>query len=535
VRWFFQLTMAIRHPRASGICAKNSQKSSELIGKRREFLKLVLAGTLAATQRFDPAFAAMLGPATPFSPANLVDMAQAIAKTPYVAPKTVLPDPFANLTYEQYVAIRPIPGSEIWSGEKTGFAIEPLHRGFIYAARMDIYIVENGLAQKLIYDPSAFDTGSLQAPASRGDLGFSGFRILTIAEGQGPVETAIFQGASFFRSLARGQNFGVTARGLAIHTGDPQGEEFPQFRSVWIEKPAPASSALTIHALLDSASVTGALHFTLRPGEATIIDTELTIVARSDVDHIGIAAMTGTYLFGGLDHRKSDDIRPNVYEINGLQMLSGKGEWLWRPVANRETLQISAFADQNPRGFGLIQRDRSFEDFGDDDQHWELRPSLWIEPINDWGEGEGQLLEIPADSENNDNIIAYWRPKAALAAGASASFAYRQFWCWSPPARPPGAICILSRMGRIGKKRRFVVEFSDESFADPAKTAQITGNVVANPGQIVGYRTFVSRERKSLRFVFDLDPGSETSSELRVVLETAGKPVSETWLYRWTA
>lgn len=514
------------------------RESSELIGQRRDFLKLAAGGALAAAGLpLLETFAATSGPPAPFSPEGVLNMAQTLAKSPYTAPKNALPDPFANLTYDQYVAIRAVPGSQIWGGEKIGFAIEPLHRGFIYAAKMDIYIVENGLAQKLIYDPGAFDTGPLQPTAPLGDIGFSGFRVLRAGDGDTFAEAALFQGASFFRALARGQNFGVTARGLSIHTGDAQGEEFPQFRIVWIERPTLASNALTIHALVDSASVTGAFHFTLRPGEATIIDTELTIVARSEVDHIGFGAMTATYLFGGLDHRKTDDIRPNVFEVSGLQMLSGKGEWLWRPVANRETLQISAFADQNPRGFGLIQRDRSFETFGDDDAHWEVRPSLWIEPIGDWGDGEVQLLEIPSDSENNDNIIAYWRPKAALAAGAAMSFAYRQFWCWAPPARPPFATSIVSRIGRIGatKRRRFVVEFADESFADPSRTAQISAKILVAPGQIAASRSFASHERKRVRIVFDLDPGSETSCEMRLLLEAGGKPASETWLYRWTA
>jgi glucans biosynthesis protein len=292
---------------------------------------------------------------------------------------------------------------------------------------------------------------------------------------------------------------------------------------------------LVIHALLDSASVTGAFRFTLRPGEATIIDTELTIFARAAVDHFGLGAMSGIYLFGDLFHPKVDEVRPNVYEINGLQMLAGKGEWIWRPVANRETLQISAFVDQNPHGFGLLQRSRSFYTFQDDDQHWELRPSLWIEPIGDWGEGEVQLLEIPTESENNANIIAQWRPKAGLAEGATKSFAYRQFWCWTPPARSPLAVCTGARMGKIAKAVRFVVEFSSEIFADPARSADIKANLTAHPGQIPWSRVILSAERKSARVAFDLDPGSELFSELRLVVESAGQPASETWLYRWTA
>ena len=284
----------------------------------------------------------------------------------------------------------------MWADEKFGFALEPLHRGFIFTTPVQLYIVENGQAQRLIYDRADYDFGDLQRRRPIcADLGFSGVRVLTATATRAGRTLAIFQGATFFRSLARGQRYGVNARGLSIRTADPQGEEFPLFRALWIEKPSPASTALTIHALLDSASLTGAFHFTLRPGDATIIDTELTLVARVAVDHLGLGAMTATYLFGALDHRHPDDVRPAVYDIGGLQIFTGAGEWLWRPIASRDTLQISAFGDVNPRGFGLLQRARAFDDFDDDDARWELRPSLWIEPISDWGEGEVILLEIP--------------------------------------------------------------------------------------------------------------------------------------------
>jgi glucans biosynthesis protein len=513
----------------------------EMMRQRRDFLKLAVVGALsgigpklasAAEAANTPASAA---PTPPFSADTVIEAARQLAKTPFKAPKATLPEPFANLTYDQYVAIRARPGSALWSGDNVGFALEPLHRGFIFSTPMDINVVENGAVRRLPYDRSAFDFGKLQPPADSPDIGFSGFRVLGAVGGQGFQEVAIYQGASFFRAKARGQTLGVTARGLSIHTGDPQGEEFPLFRAVWIEKPTLATNALIIHALLDSASVTGAFRFTLRPGEATIIDTELTIFARVAVDHFGLGAMSGIYLFGDLFHPKVDEIRPNVYEINGLQMLAGKGEWIWRPVANRETLQISAFVDQNPHGYGLLQRSRSFYTFQDDDQHWESRPSLWIEPIGDWGDGEVQLLEIPTESENNANILAQWRPKAGLSEGATKSFAYRQFWCWAPPARPTLAVCTGVRMGKIAKTVRFVVEFSSEMFADPARSADIKANITAHPGQIAWSRVILSAERKSARATFDLDPGSELFSELRLVLESSGQPASETWLYRWTA
>ena len=509
--------------------------------QRRDFLKLAAAGALSGAAA---SFASVVDaadatppapPPAPFAADNVVEMARQLAKAPFKAPKNTLPDPFANLTYDQYVAIHSQPGAALWAGDNVGFALEPLHRGFIFSTPVEINIVENGAARRVPYDRAAFDFGKLQPPADLPDIGYSGFRVLTAVEGQGFQEVAIYQGASFFRAKARGQTMGVTARGLSIRTGDPEGEEFPLFRSFWIEKPTLAANSLVIHALLDSTSLTGAFRFTLRPGEATIIDTELTLVARAAVDHFGLGSMSGVSLFSDLAPPKIADVRPNVYEVNGLQMLTGKSEWIWRPVANRETLQISAFLDQNPHGFGLLQRSRSFATFQDDDQHWESRPSLWIEPIGDWGEGQVQLLEIPTQSENNGNDIAQWRPKVGLAEGATQSFAYRQFWCWTPPARPTLAVCAGVRMGKIGKNVRFVVDFVGEMFGDPVRSAAIKVNLAARPGQIVWSRSLPSAERKSLRVAFDLEPTSEAYSELRLALEYSGQPASETWLYRWTA
>ncbi len=174
----------------------------------------------------------------------------------------------------------------------------------------------------MIYEAANFDFGKLQPPAVLGDLGFSGLRILK-ASNEGFEDVAIFQGADFYRARAHAQPFGVTARGLAIRTGDEPGEEFPLFREFWVEKPNPAANTLTLHALLDSASVTGAFRFTLRPLEATIIDIETTLIARAAVDKLGFGAMAAAYLFSGLDHRLVDDVRAAVYELTGLQILTG--------------------------------------------------------------------------------------------------------------------------------------------------------------------------------------------------------------------
>ena len=503
--------------------------------KRRDLLVCGLAGTAAGIVGPQVRSAdAQLSNAEPFDPGSIAAQARMLAKKPFRPPDSDLPDVFKTLSYEQYVSIRAKPGTAIWLNEATGFLLEPLHRGMAFATPMTLNLVENGTVRRLAYDSRAFDFGALQVPPSSKDLGFSGFRVLRPRDEGEALEVALFQGYSFFRAEARGQSLGAVARALAIRTADVDGEELPLLRAAWIEKPTLASNALVIHALLDSPSLTGAFRFTLRPGEATLIDTECTLFTRVEVANFGLGAMQATALLGPLDRRRLDDIRPEVADVSGLQVLTSQDEWLWRPVSNRETLQISSFADQNPKGFGFIQRHRRFEQFQDDDQHWELRPSLWIEPIGEWGAGAVQLIEIPSDAETNDNIVAFWRPKSPLPAGAEQSFAYRQFWCWTPPSRPPLAIAALARGGRVGKRRRFLVEFSGDVLGDLQRTADMKPMLSASPGTITDMRGFLSREAKSFRVLFDLDPGGESFSEIRLVLESGGKPLSETWLYRWT-
>jgi glucans biosynthesis protein len=481
-----------------------------------------------------PGFA--LGAPKAFHPSLVADMARAAAKQPYKPLANDLPDALRNLSYEKYVAIRAKPNAIFWADENLGFAIEPLHRGFIFSSPVTLNLVSQEQSRPVIYDTAPFDFGKVPVPAHVGDLGFSGFHVLVPRDGQGLAEIAAFQGASFFRAIAQSQRFGTMARALSIKVADQRGEEFPAFRSFWIEQPNLATDALVIHAFIDSESMTGAYRFTLHPGEATIIDTECTLFARAKVDNFGIAAMSATVVSDAIDHRRSDDTRLTVADIDGLQMATGHGEWLWRAVSNRDTLQISTFVDENPRGFGFIQRDRAFHDYQDDDQHWELRPSLWIEPIGDWGSGGVELIEIPSDSEANDNIIAYWRPHQTLSPGSETSFAYRQFWCWNPPERPELAVVTDTRSGRGSnpRRRRFLVEFQGETLADAQQSAAAKPIFSATPGSVISVTPYPAPNLKSYRVLFEIDPGNEAASELRLVLEAAGKPLTETWLYRWT-
>lgn len=477
---------------------------------------------------------------TGFEPNTLNGEARERASKPFRQSGSDLPDFFAKLEYDQYSEIQRKPERAIWLDENIGFAIEPLHRGSIYSHQMQLGIVENGQSARLSYRRDDFEFGRLKPPADVGDIGFSGFRVLR-TDGKGKrEEVAVFQGACFYKAVADGQLPGVTARALALRVGDPKGEEVPRIVAAFIEKPTRAKNALVIHALLDSPSLAGAFRFTLRPGEATIIDTECTLFTRVQIDHFGLGAMQATYLFGPMDRRRSDDIRPGVYEISGLQVLTGRKEWIWRPIANRDTLQVSAFIDDNPAGFGLIQRDREFFRFLDDEQFWHRRPSVWIEPIGEWGRGSVTLAEIPADAQVNQNIVAYYRPLTPLAAGSESHFAYRQFWCWNPPERPALAMATTSRLGRPygapsnSRRRRVLVEFTGAAFADERLPDDLKPRISCYQGSVSATKLTHIRERSTVRVQFDFDPGAANSAELRLDLAARDTSVTETWLYRWT-
>ena len=131
------------------------------------------------------------------------------------------------------------------------------------------------------------------------------------------------------------------------------------------------------------------------------------------------------YFVGKADRRFPDDFRGELHDSDGLLMHTGAGEWIWRPLSNPAAPSVSAFLDANPRGFGLLQRDRNFSDYQDLDLAYELRPSYWIEPHEGWGEGRVELVELPTADETNDNIVAAWAPKDGLDAGKSLAYGYR--------------------------------------------------------------------------------------------------------------
>lgn len=508
---------------------------------RRDFLtsSIAAAAALAFASEATPAAAQGDQPTapavpTPFSYAWLKDEARRLASAPNVPARATVPQRFVDINQQQYRDIRWKRDQMIWRDEKRGFRLEPLPAGFVYRTPVDLYLVENGQALPIAFDRDRFDWGSGVTPPEDGVvLPFSGLKLRRPRDAERWLEFAVFQGASYFKSMARDQLYGLTARGLAINTADPDGEDFPWFSRFYVERPEENAQTIRLFALLDSRTVTGAYRFTLRSGDETTIDVELALYPREDLGHIGLGALNTMFLYGAIGRQRFDDVRPAVHLSDGLAITTGLGERLWRPLANPKTLQISAFGDENPLGFGLIQRTRGFSEFQDLEHRYDLRPSAWVEPVGDWGKGSVVLVEIPSESEIHENIVAYWRPKAKLPAGQEFAAAYRLRW--TPSGAEPADLGRIfeSREGQGAEAawRRFMIDFVGPM--PPAAEVKLMAS--ASVGRVVSPILRPNPVSGGYRVTFDLDPKNAPLSELRVQLTDGTKPVSETWLYRWVA
>ncbi len=460
-------------------------------------------------------------------------LAQEMAAKPYKAPDKSLPAAFKDLDYDAYRSIRFRPDRALWRGEGLPFQVEFFHRGFIFTDRIDVFVVSEGQAHPVVYSPDLFDLGRVKPPAQNTDVGFAGFRLhAPINRPDYYDEVGVFLGASYFRAVAKGQIYGLSARGLSIRTADPKGEEFPAFRTFWIEKPAKGTNSIVVHALLDSPSAAAAYRFTIRPGATTIYDIEMSIYPRNDIAEAGIGSLTSMFFFDANDRVGVDDFRPGVHDSDGLAVRNGRGEEIWRPLSNPRDLQVSIFSDVNPRGFGLMQRERDFFAYEDLESHFEKRPSAWVEPIGDWGEGAVQLVEIPTKEEIHDNIVTFWRPKDALKAKGEYTVTYRLHWDEDKSEPKDTVKFIKTRSGAAPDNgRRFVLELSGA-----AVRGELTGLkplVAADKGEIKNLVLQKNQQTGGARISFELGTKNEKVIELRAQLMREDQAVSEVWIYRW--
>lgn len=476
------------------------------IQHHRPYRLIAVAAFLAAAfcllPACSPASEAPPAPAAdlPFSFDDVKHKAEELASRPFEDPEGQVPGFLLNISYDQWRKIRFRPSESLWRDEGLPFEVQFFHPGLFYNRLVAVNVVDRGRAAKIPFSPSVFEYGDEEfaAKVAGTPLDFAGFRIhYNLNTGKYKDEVAVFLGATYFRAVARDGQYGLSARGLAVDTALQSGEEFPYFREFWIEKPGEDSDSIIVHALLDSPSLAGACTFTIVPGKETVMDTECVLFLRKDVQKLGIAPLTSMFLYGETENGRQGDYRPEVHDSDGLLIHSESDEWIWRPLANPARLAPASFRQTNPAGFGLMQRDGTFDHYQDLEARYERRPSLWIEPRGNWGPGWVELVEIPSELEIHDNIVAYWVPEKAAEKGPDGhpagnagkyprkmAFAYRMRWL-----NPRETVHTLGRAtatriaaGPREGSLRFVLDFEGGQLADLPGDAGLTSVVTLDEG-----------------------------------------------------
>lgn len=483
---------------------------------------------------------------------DVAERAKSLAGEKYSAPTSNLPSEFSEMKFADYQQIRFRNEKAYWAGDKTPFKISFYHQGMHFDTPVKINEVTSTSVKEIKYDPSRFDFGTLKFDANATkDLGYAGFRILyPINSPEKQDEIGTFLGASYFRIIGKDQWWGLSARGLAMDTALPSGEEFPRFREFWIEHPKPTDKHLVIFALLDSPRATGAYRFIVRPGNDTVVDVKARVFLRDKVSKLGLAPLTSMFLFGSNQPSAEHNFRPELHDSTGLQIHAGNDEWIWRPLNNPKHLSVSAYSVENPKGFGLLQRGREFSRYEDLDDRYDLRPSAWVEPQGDWGKGTVELVEIPTPDETNDNIVAFWNPEKRPEAGEPLDFAYRMRWTRDEEAlHDPKSSWVMQTLRSVGDVKQknlirqpdgsvaLVVDFVGPTLKALAGDAPVSTQVSTDDNAEVKennlrYNPVTQGWRLTLRIKVK-DPKKPT--EMRAALVNGGQAISETWSYQLPA
>ena len=491
------------------------------------------------TQTPDKASAPDAAAGYPFSYETLQADAKRRAAAAYSPQHSKLPSDLDKLSPEQYRSIRFSPDAAIWRTEQVPFRLELLRAGYNLQTAVAVSTVEDGVAQDVVATPAMFEIGSVAQQAGpnpqlgKAPIPLSGFRVRSqINSKKVWDEFLVFQGASYFRAVAQHLLYGLSARGLAINTAEPSGVEFPAFTHFCFERPGPRASAIVIYALLESESTTGAYQFTVQPGVETQMDVDVNLYPRTEMRVVGIAPLTSMFLFDETNRGRLDDYRPEVHDSDGLQITMKSGEHVFRQLANPSKLQVSTFTSQPPDGFGLVQRSRSPSDFQDFENLYERHPSTWVEPKGDWGAGAVELVEIPSGRETNDNIVAFWRPAQPLTPGHPIHYAYRITWNAQPPLPKSMGMTIATRSGASldGKRRVCLLDFVGAG----EKIDGLHLDLTASSGKISNAALMSNLAIHGLRASFEVDPNDAELIEFRLRIMRGDRPVTETWLYRWT-
>ena len=474
------------------------------------------------------------------------------AHAPYVPPPRPSPEVLQKINYEEWGKIRFRDSYALFAQGPGPFPVTFFHLGLFFQKAVGMHVIEGDQSRKIIYEQAYFDmpasSPARQLPAG---AGFAGLRIQESRDGEldwHKNDWVAFLGAAYFRAIGELRQYGLSARGVALDVAvADRSEEFPDFTEFYIDS-QPDGNTLTLYALLEGPSIVGAFKFLMTRTNAVIMDIEANLFTRAQVSRFGIAPVTSMYWFSETKKQTAIDWRPEVHDSDGLEMWAGNGERLWRPLNNPPRIMVSAFSDNNPRGFGLMQRDRVFDHY-EDGVYYDRRPSLWVEPLpgadgKGWGKGSIQLCEIPTDDEIHDNVVAMWVPEDPVPANAELQLRYKLYWVATSPFPPDLGIVWATRLGRGGQPgqprpkgvRKFMVEWlggplKDLPFGVTPELVVSTSRGKFGPYQLV--EAVPDGVPGHWRAQFDLIVDGNDPVELRAFLKAGDKTVTETWMFQY--
>lgn len=476
---------------------------------------------------------------------NVQRMAKALAEKPFAPPTNALAQELKTMGYDQWRDIR--FKKSLWGEDECLFKLQFFHPGFLYQVPVKIHLMDKTGTNDLKFSSDLFHYGKTgYARFAETDIGFAGFRIhYPLNTPDYDDEVVAFLGASYFRALPRGMFYGMSVRGLGVNTATDSGEEFPYFREFWILKPKPNEKKITVYALLDSPSVVGAYQYDITPGVETVMNVKSTLYVRQKIAKLGIAPLTSMFFYG--ENAKTlgyGDYRPEVHDSDGLLISARSGEWIWRPLDNKERLSINSFYIGTPRGFGLLQRDFNFDHYQDLEARYESRPSVWVEILSDWGAGHVELVQIPTQNEYNDNIVSYWVPEKTPQAGDVLNFAYVLRWYSVKNSSSSLGYVTDTRLVREEKDSiRFILDFQGKDLNAVTYDTLLDADISASKGyKVHNVQLFKNVVTNGWRLVFhvtidddnlinDILPSTRPACELRALLKDKDKTLTETWTY----
>jgi glucans biosynthesis protein len=473
--------------------------------------------------------------AMPFTFSQVVHDAHNLARSPWHPRPVEASKSLRQLSPQAYGHI--LDTRPLWKHDGLPFEVlfYPLGGTFDHPVRVNV--IRNGQAYPIRYDSKTFSVEGRLAKKVHipKNGGYAGFLVKDTGYARQHDEFLSFLGASYFRAVNKDAVYGTSARGLGIDTALPSGEIFPYFQEFWLQRPKPGVHHLTIYALLNSPLITGAYRFEVTPGKSTHIRVHAVLYPRKKIRQLEIAPLSSMFWHGRGRGIRAGDWHPQQHDSSDLIMANGDGEWITRPLNNPLYTQVTRYTLDHPQGFGLFQQDRRFANYEGINTQYQKRPSVWIQPLNDWGKGQVELVELPTNNRNLDNIVTFWVPRHPPQPGQAFSVRYRLNFFRDAADLSPGGHPVATYLGTVphgGGSRRIVVNFAGGGLGRLPANTPVQAHISVGPGtRLIHSAVRFDPANHQWQWQAQILPPAHHPTNVRAFLESRGHTLSDTWTY----